>query len=153
LATALHISTGPIPQLDLSRLQDESLSEEEDTVLSYSEDPLNRLLDPELRESDSCSSFETLSVRDDSEGGKRVVAHRHSARKRQRKESPRELDSDVFASLSDGESERLPVRDSEWEELSENDPPTPRPQLRDLSAAAAVAPDERKHRLQARVYS
>jgi hypothetical protein len=101
-------------------LNEELFEEEEDQILSYDRDPLNRLLNSEValsKSSESFSSFETLSVRENLDGEKEVVAHRHHRRKR---ESPTRVGSDEFASLSEDGNEWRTVGDSEWEEeLSE----------------------------------
>jgi hypothetical protein len=117
LAQALHTGTAPLPALEVTPITcDELFEEEEERILAYEDDPLNRLLDPDLRrESDSFSSFETLSVREDSDGNQAVISHHHPGRSRP---VPRDADSEAFQSLS-ASDDTLSMRDSEWLEMSE----------------------------------
>jgi hypothetical protein len=102
----------------LNGIQNEELfEEEEEHLLTFAEDPLNGLLDSGPGHCESGSSFETLSVREDSEGGQQVVPRGRHRRTRERPPSP--LESDAFASLSGPESEKPAMRDSEWEEMSD----------------------------------
>jgi hypothetical protein len=96
VAQELHAGAALLPALDLSTIERELFDEEEERILTYAEDPLNRLLDPELQ--NQSDSFETLSAREDSDGDQKGILHHHAGCSTATPEQ--DFESELFSSLS-----------------------------------------------------